>query len=128
MRSDDRAVVHATRDIAKGEELLTTYTDTLVPRQDRQAYLKKVYNFDCTCQACSRSAEESKKSDNRMREHRRLMDKFASWSQGKIGGQEAINTAKRIWDIRYNEEKPPYASTKGQLLADMAHVCAAHSA
>ncbi|KAH7098057.1 SET domain-containing protein [Auriculariales sp. MPI-PUGE-AT-0066] len=121
-------IVQAVRDIQVGEELLTTYTDTLVPTAERRAYLKKVYNFDCECSACTRTPSELAASDKRMHEHRDLMRKFASWGRKEITGKEAIAVGKRIWNIRYNEENPPYASTKGQLLADMAHVCAAHKA
>ncbi|KZV87006.1 SET domain-containing protein [Exidia glandulosa HHB12029] len=117
-------VVHATKDIKPGEELLTTYTDTLRPRGDRQWYLQKTYNFTCTCSACSRSEAENDASDARLREHQQLMERFASWGRGEINGVEATKAGRRIYDIRYNEEK--YTSMRGQLLADLAHVAAAH--
>lgn len=118
-------VVHAVKDIKPGEELLTTYTDTLRPRGDRQWYLQKTYNFTCACASCSRSDAENDASDLRMHEHQRLMERFASWARGEINGSEATAAGRRIWDIRYNQER--YPSTKGQLLADLAQIAAAHS-
>lgn len=59
-----------------------------------------------------------------MHEHQRLMERFASWARGEIGGAEATRAGRRIYDIRYNEEG--YTSTRGQLLADLAQVAAAH--
>jgi hypothetical protein len=56
------------------------------------------------------------------------MDKLATWSDKKIGGKEAIETAKKIYRIRYEQEQPEYGSNRGQLLADMAQISAAHKA
>ncbi|KZV72067.1 SET domain-containing protein [Peniophora sp. CONT] len=44
--------VVAIRPIAPGEEILTAYIDTTLPRTQRQATLRATYNFDCTCSTC----------------------------------------------------------------------------
>lgn len=44
----------ALRDIRKGEELTISYIDETLPFKDRQAKLKTMYMFTCTCPKCDR--------------------------------------------------------------------------
>ncbi|KAF9041558.1 hypothetical protein BJ165DRAFT_1530272 [Panaeolus papilionaceus] len=46
--------VVAIRDIEPGEEILTAYIDTTLPRERRQTYLKETYFFECDCGLCRR--------------------------------------------------------------------------
>ncbi|QRW17837.1 ADP-ribosylation factor family [Rhizoctonia solani] len=105
-------VVHAIRDIPKGQEILTTYTNTKRRRSDRQAHLRAHYYFDCACSVCSLPKEESAASDRRLGQMADAYSMFSLWGSDNIKGTEAIKTAKKIW--------------RGQLAADAAHVAAAH--
>ncbi|PBK94820.1 SET domain-containing protein [Armillaria gallica] len=40
------------RNIVPGEEIMTAYIDTTLPRSLRQEGLKETYHFDCRCQLC----------------------------------------------------------------------------
>jgi len=117
-------VVHALRDIQEGEELLVAYTNALQLRAARQWYLKTMYNFECACVACSRPKLESEESDARLAKLPGLEERLKAWADGNISGNEALQTGLEIWEIRRQEG---YLSGRGQLLADMAHVAAAHS-
>ncbi|KAF5362827.1 hypothetical protein D9757_012175 [Collybiopsis confluens] len=49
--------VIAIRDIYPQEEILTSYIDTTLPTDLRQAALQETYNFTCTCSLCTSSAD-----------------------------------------------------------------------
>ncbi|KAH7870315.1 uncharacterized protein C8R40DRAFT_651344 [Lentinula edodes] len=117
-------MVHAIRDIQKGEELLTTYTDTKRPRDQRRAYLLHQYSFHCSCDVCSLPDEKSKESHRRLMSMSELYAQFASWGTGTIDGVQAAEIAKRIWELGSEEG---YLSERGRLAADVAWVAAAHS-
>lgn len=116
-------VVHAIRDIPKGKEILTTYTDTKRPRAARQAYLREIYHFDCACEVCSLPPKESAASDRRLALMIDLKNMFSMWGNGDIKGREAIKQARKIWALMETED---YLSERGQLAVDAAHVAAAH--
>ncbi|CAL1698862.1 unnamed protein product [Somion occarium] len=59
--------LRAIRPIAKGEEIVITYTPLRCPHRERQASLEQSYGFKCTCRICSLPAEESRRSDARRR-------------------------------------------------------------
>ncbi|KZS97133.1 SET domain-containing protein [Sistotremastrum niveocremeum HHB9708] len=42
------------RDLDPNEEILTSYIDTVLPRDQRQALLKETYHFTCQCSLCTR--------------------------------------------------------------------------
>lgn len=48
----ERQVVHALRDIAKGEEITMTYVRPLQATSVRQAQLRETYGFVCNCASC----------------------------------------------------------------------------
>ncbi|KAG8975731.1 hypothetical protein FRC05_005249 [Tulasnella sp. 425] len=54
--SDPLEVV-AIKDIAAGEEILTSYVDVSLPRHLRIKELQERYMFTCTCSACSRAED-----------------------------------------------------------------------
>ncbi|KAG6831959.1 hypothetical protein H0H92_006560 [Tricholoma furcatifolium] len=103
-------VVHALKKILKGEEILTTYTDTKKPRDERRV--------------CSLSDSESEASDKRLMTISAGYAQFSTWGRGVIGGGDAIELVKMIWSI---EQEEGYWSERGQLAADAAWVAAAHS-
>jgi hypothetical protein len=57
----------AVRDIPAGTELTISYIYVRKSRAERQKELSESWNFTCTCEQCSKSAEEIAASDARMR-------------------------------------------------------------
>ncbi|MBZ6370475.1 MAG: SET domain-containing protein [Microbacterium hominis] len=53
--SKNMAVV-ALRDLERGEEVVTSYVDLSLPREERQKELQERYKFVCHCEGCSDSA------------------------------------------------------------------------
>ncbi|KAH9843722.1 uncharacterized protein C8Q71DRAFT_698227 [Rhodofomes roseus] len=57
--------LHATRDIAAGEEITVKYT-TLTTHAERQAFFQKQYSCSCLCRTClDASPEDVRRSDER---------------------------------------------------------------
>ncbi|KAJ3516600.1 hypothetical protein NLJ89_g1025 [Agrocybe chaxingu] len=121
---EEQLVVHALKDIPKGKELLTTYTNTKRPRDERRAFLSQQYGFLCTCDVCSLPSDLSRASDTRLTEISRLYTDFAAWGRDGIDGAQAIEFIRKIWEI---EDAEGYWSERGQLAADAAWVAASHS-
>ena len=63
-RSAEREIIHAIRDIKKGEEITISYS-LGGPSQSRRQHLKENFGFDCTCDLCSLTGEALKISDHR---------------------------------------------------------------
>ncbi|KAJ8523200.1 hypothetical protein ONZ45_g301 [Pleurotus djamor] len=122
--SEGALVVHALKKIPKGQELLTTYTDTKKPRAQRRQYLAETYGFECTCSVCSLPPKQSSLSDQRLGSMSDKYQRLASWGQGTIDGPEAVRVARQIWSLG---ELEGYWSERGRLAADGAWVAAAHS-
>ena len=55
----------ANREIRKGEEICITYGDIREARSERRKWLKTTFGFDCGCEACSYSDEQTSESDRR---------------------------------------------------------------
>ncbi|GLB38298.1 putative this enzyme is required for electron transfer from NADP to cytochrome P450 in microsomes [Lyophyllum shimeji] len=117
-------VVHALKKILKGEEILTTYTNTKRPRSDRRAFLSEHYGFTCMCRVCALPEEESQASDRRLLAISAGYSRFATWAQKNITGIEATEVVRGIWAL---EDEEGYWSERGRLAADAAYVAAAHS-
>ena len=49
--------------IAKGEEITVPYINILLSRDERQHYLRRVYGFNCQCEACALPEEQGTVSD-----------------------------------------------------------------
>lgn len=120
---EQELVVQAFKPIMEGEEILTTYTDTKRPRDERRQYLQGAYNFFCTCSVCSLPPEESKRSDERLVEMSRLKSKLSEWGSKDMGGGEATNIINKIWKLG---EEEGYWSERGSLAWDAVQVAAAH--
>ncbi|KAJ7075835.1 hypothetical protein B0H15DRAFT_791339 [Mycena belliarum] len=116
--------VHALKNIRKGQELLTTYTDTKRSRQERRSFLWQQYGFECACAVCSLHAAALQASDERLTRISRHYTYLATWGHGKINGVEAISTINKIWEL---EDEEGYWSERGRLAADGAWIAAAHS-
>ncbi|KAL6922946.1 hypothetical protein FSST1_000220 [Fusarium sambucinum] len=59
-----KETVHATRDIAPGEEI-TIFYDDVGPSAIRKPWLKENFGFDCNCSVCLLPPAELEKSDKR---------------------------------------------------------------
>ncbi|KAJ7725376.1 hypothetical protein B0H16DRAFT_1594758 [Mycena metata] len=116
--------VHALRNIQRGQELLTTYTETKRSRHERREFLLQRYGFLCTCAVCSLDDATSKLSDERLTAISHHYDHFATWGSERISGVEAVHTINAIWKL---EDEEGYWSERGQLAADAAWVSAAHA-
>jgi hypothetical protein len=92
-------VVHALKPIKEGQELITVYTDTKRPRDERRAFLSNTYNFFCECSVCALPTNESIASDERLAQMRTLKEKFATWGASAIDGKEATRLANEIWGV-----------------------------
>ncbi|EAU85929.2 hypothetical protein CC1G_02952 [Coprinopsis cinerea okayama7 len=108
-------LIHAIKDIARGSEVLTTYSDTKKPRDERRAYLRDHYGFHCTCGSCALPEAESKASDNRLLAMAQHHSQLAGWMERKISGVEAIDHIKAIWKLGDEEG---YWSERGRLAGD----------
>jgi len=117
-------VVHAIKPIKKGEEILTTYTNTKKPRAERRNFLSQQYGFNCTCAVCSLPDALSRASDKRLAHMTELLEKLARWGHANIDGEEAIEVVRKIWDVG---EREGYWSERGRLAADATWVAAGHS-
>ncbi|KDR82640.1 hypothetical protein GALMADRAFT_238083 [Galerina marginata CBS 339.88] len=117
-------VVYALKDIKQGQELLTTYTNTKKPRNQRRTFLSEQYGFHCTCNVCALPDEESKASDGRLSEISLLYEQFATWGKNEIEGADAIEIIRTIWRV---EDEEGYWSERGSLAADAAWIAASHS-
>ena len=67
----DMETVYAICPIKAGEEITVCYTDGITTR-DRNEYLKKKFDFECSCSICSSSLAEQTLSDGRRTEIHRL--------------------------------------------------------
>ena len=79
-------VVHAIRDIEKGEIITFSRSSAYAPATERQAALSAKYGIEkCTCNLCSQSPSELATSDARRLEMRRIRDEITTtkdpWSQ-----------------------------------------------
>ncbi|KAJ7505529.1 hypothetical protein B0H11DRAFT_1979181 [Mycena galericulata] len=116
--------VHALRHIRRGQELLTTYTDTKRTRKERREFLSHQYGFECSCAVCSLDAIASKASDERLTTISHYYGHLATWGSKTIDGLEAISTINKIWKL---EDEEGYWSERGRLAADGAWIAASHS-
>ncbi|KAF2185295.1 SET domain-containing protein [Zopfia rhizophila CBS 207.26] len=67
--------VHATRPIAKGEEITISYTSPLELTADRQLHLSQGFHFTCACSRCT-----SKSTDTTLSEIRDMQNALNDWS------------------------------------------------
>ncbi|KAJ7043859.1 hypothetical protein C8F04DRAFT_1070678 [Mycena alexandri] len=123
-KREQQIFIHALRDIQRGQELLTTYTETKRTRNERREFLSQQYGFMCTCAVCSLDDAASKLSDERLTAISHYYGHFATWGSESISGVEAISTINTIWKL---EDEEGYWSERGQLAADAAWISAAHS-
>lgn len=77
------------RDITAGEELSITYVGQMQTRSERQARLRRIWGFECTCAQCRLNATEAAASDARLAAIRRLEDDLAVFNETELRGVTA---------------------------------------
>jgi hypothetical protein len=87
--------VHVTRTINAGEEITICYTDSGSTRI-RQAYLKRHFGFDCSCEVCSLSIVDRRASDARREQVTRLQEIFSVCDRAKSKPREALLDLRAI--------------------------------
>ena len=75
--------VHAVRNIAKGEEIFTTYIRVCEARAQREQHLDR-YGFKCSCPACEASTFFGKESERRRRRLFQIDQALAMHSQTAV--------------------------------------------
>lgn len=76
--------VYATRHIAQGEEITSSYIPNLAEYEDRQAHLESTLNFVCTCPLCTLPMDQRTESDQRIRDINQLLYELRTacpWTQ-----------------------------------------------
>ena len=79
----ERCIIHALRDIEKGDEITMEYLNPYFPRHERQAILQETYGFDCTCRLCTLPPQQS-------REHDKLMVELQRHKRATVGYLNAL--------------------------------------
>lgn len=115
----NKEVVHATRDIVAGEEVLTSYTKLIRPHDLRRSELLR-YGFACSCAACEGPAYREHE-----RRRRRLCDidqKFAVRdASSSLGGARARPSAASITkDLALAKENTTLLEEEGLSGMDLA--------
>ena len=92
---DNTADVRALRKINQGEEITICYTNdtSLWSREERQAELKNVYNFDCNCEGCD-AAEEQIQLEN---------ESIAAFRQELASVKDRAETVEKMTENQQNE-------------------------
>ncbi|MCJ1328294.1 hypothetical protein MMC10_004970 [Thelotrema lepadinum] len=84
-----KETIHSVRDIAAGEEITISYSDT-GPSGERRAHLKRSFLFDCTCGLCSLSEQEQLRSDERLKNIQQLDEMIGDGSHLTMKPQEHL--------------------------------------
>lgn len=85
-----RMEFRAMREIIPGEELTIACTDLFAPRDERRAEIKATQNFECVCNACSRTGEEVRLSDRRRKELGRLFFEISEHTDDPVLGLRKV--------------------------------------
>ncbi|KAF2463798.1 SET domain-containing protein [Lindgomyces ingoldianus] len=72
--------VHATQDIAPGQEITITYTNNAAVRSVRMENLKRNWGFDCSCSSCRAHPALTAESDARLLQIEELEGTLDDWS------------------------------------------------
>jgi SET domain-containing protein len=84
--------IHATRDIAMGEELTLNYLQELgAAREMRQERLISGYGFSCECKACDMSSSKGRDGEKR---RVKMHEELAKYVEGVAGGSAQSSEAE----------------------------------
>jgi hypothetical protein len=91
--------VHAIRTIRPGEELSVSYTDLSVTHEERRAYIKNSWGFDCTCSHCTRRDVFINESDKRLLKIDELEAHLNDWTFSSSATPEMAETLVALYTL-----------------------------
>ncbi|KAF9100543.1 hypothetical protein BGX27_000344 [Mortierella sp. AM989] len=86
--------IYAVKDIAAGDEILTSYEDVLMPWATRQASLQKKFRFECRCKLCTSASNEE--YDTTVARVKKLSDLIMVYVSMKNDPRKAIECVREI--------------------------------
>lgn len=98
-----REVVHAVREIRKGDEMTLSYS-TGGPSAMRKKELKTYFGFDCACEMCSLPPAELKVSDARLQKAQELDNAIGNPKRVKQTPELALDDCHSLL-VLYHEEQ-----------------------
>lgn len=112
--------IYALKDIEPNEEMFTSYIDLYADRATRQKQLKKLFRFNCACELCAKSVNETKKSDIRRKILSQLDEEIASlaWSLP----DKAVIKAEQILKMLKDEGMYYMANYVGRVAYDVFQI------
>jgi len=88
--------VRAIKTILKGEEITTVYGSECLPMKERKQFLRKNWNFDCSCQTCELKDKDLETDDNRRRKFKQLEKE----QEANVGNPEKeLETIKTLYHL-----------------------------
>jgi SET domain len=98
-----RLTIHALRDIEVGQEITITYLASTAEYVERQHFLKEKFKFACTCELCSLSRAQRKRSDSRLRKLQAIDNSIGEFFWGGLEPEEALHLLRTMFDL-FKEE------------------------
>eukprot|EP00092_Neocalanus_flemingeri_P027959 GFUD01030354.1.p1 GENE.GFUD01030354.1~~GFUD01030354.1.p1 ORF type:complete len:379 (+),score=83.31 GFUD01030354.1:141-1139(+) len=88
--------IRAIKTIMKGEEITTVYGSECLPMKERKNFLRKNWNFDCSCETCELKENDLETDDNRRRKFK-LLEKEQEANVGNPAKE--IETIKTLYHL-----------------------------
>eukprot|EP00930_Biecheleria_cincta_P050798 TRINITY_DN35975_c0_g1_i1.p1 TRINITY_DN35975_c0_g1~~TRINITY_DN35975_c0_g1_i1.p1 ORF type:complete len:376 (+),score=76.48 TRINITY_DN35975_c0_g1_i1:182-1309(+) len=92
-------VFHVTQDIEPGEELTIYYIDPTASISERQALLKRGFNFTCACASCSLQGDHRSASEQLRREYRECDAKLKEAIENSGDLETAMTSVWRMIEV-----------------------------
>jgi SET domain len=100
----EELTIHATKDIAKGDEVAIYYLSHRANRTARHKALQEGMRISCACRLCSLPIAERKKSDERLNAIQRLNDSLANAPGAEVSPLDIIHDIQRLLSLLADEE------------------------
>jgi len=114
--------------VEKGQELCLYYNDLRKPKSERQIFYKKIYDFDCTCRACSSdlTEEEISASDNRRIRIKNLQDSLPKANNSNESIDSPLKTLETIKEILKLLNEEGLVVTRREMAVEAMTLCVLH--
>ncbi|KAF2161806.1 hypothetical protein M409DRAFT_58878 [Zasmidium cellare ATCC 36951] len=86
-----RIVIHTLRQLRRGEEVLISYFNILLPRSERQSKAQK-WGFDCRCTVCDEESPEHHRFERQRKVCREFTTRQTSLTQSNTATMKSINS------------------------------------
>lgn len=93
--------------VQAGQELCISYGNIYEPRDSRQAFLARVFKFDCHCEVCSLSGQKKILSDLRRKKFLELNSTSSCFGSDKPIFRSMLNNAEKCLSIAAQEFPDP---------------------